>query len=581
MPWITGSFAGDRQARVIDSSDLFVVRFIRLLFLGSLWLCSAVSAVAAFDVRAYGAVGDGHVLDTDAINAAIAAAHAAGGGTVQFPAGNYLSFSIRLRSNVALEFGMGATLIAAEPASDLREGYDHPEANEWDQYVDFGHAHQRNSLIHGENLENISIRGSGRIFGRGLSKGTGIRDLLPEERLTGKVEPMADRAVMDREAIVPGPFGFPKAENVLPAGVGNKAISLKNCRNVILRDFTIYHGGAFAVLAKGVDGLMIDNLTIDTNRDGIDLDSCRNVRISNCLVNAPFDDAIVLKSSYALGFERAMENVTITNCQVSGYEEGSLLDGTYRRTARQGPRHGPMGRIKLGTESNGGFKNIVISNCTFDYSRGLALELVDGGEFEDVAITNLTMREIVNAPIFLRLGNRGRGPAGLDATGYPLTPPGTMRRVKIQHVVADASFSSQGILIDGLPGHPIEDVTLSDILIYYRGGGTREQGERIIPAMDQVYPEPQRWGVLPAWGLWARHVRNLQVRNVELYTTQPDARPALMLEHAEGVTLDHVKVTPNAAASTLVLKDVANLNVHRSPGLPELEGAPAAVSVAY
>lgn len=544
-----------------------IVLFRGLFFLGFLLLGAALPALAAFDVRTYGAVGDGRVIDTEAINAAIAAAHAAGGGTVQFPAGNYLSFSIRLRSNVALEFERGATLIAAEPAPDLREGYDHPEANEWDRYVDFGHAHHRNSLIHGENLENISIRGPGRIFGRGLSKGTGIRDLLPEERLSGKVEPAADHTGINQEQIVPGPFGFPKAENVLPAGVGNKAIALKNCRNVLLRDFTIYHGGAFAVWAKGIDGLVIDNLTIDTNRDGIDLDSCRNVRISNCVVNAPFDDAIVLKSSYALGFERAMENVAITNCQVSGYEEGSLLDGTYRRTARQGPRHGPMGRIKLGTESNGGFKNIVISNCTFDYSRGLALELVDGGQFEDVAITNLAMRDIGNAPIFLRLGNRGRGPAGLDAAGYPLTPPGTMRRVKIQHVVADASSSSQGILIDGLPGHPIEDLTLSDILIYYRGGGTREQGARIIPAMDQVYPEPQRWGVLPAWGMWARHVRNLQVRNVELYTIQPDARPALMLEHADGVSLDGVIVTPHAATSLLVLKQVTRLDVHRSPGL--------------
>ncbi len=569
------------KGRLHGKEQAIAMRAFCSLLLGVSAMFSAGPLLAGFDVRAYGAVGDGRALDTDAINAAIEAAHAAGGGTVCFPAGTYASFTIRLRSNVTLMLGMGATLLAAEPPLDLSTGYDAPEPNEWDRYVDFGHAHFRNSLIVGEDLENVAILGPGRIFGRGLSKGTGIRDLLREERMAGRTEPPAFSRKRDVIGIEPGPFGFPNVDNQLPPGVGNKAIALKNCRNVLLRDFTIYHGGTFAILAKGIDNLTLDNLTIDTNRDGIDLDTCRNVRISNCVVNAPFDDAIVLKSSYALGFARAMENVTITNCQVSGYEEGSLLDGTYRRSATQGPPHGPMGRIKLGTESNGGFKNIVISNCTFDYSRGLALELVDGGSFEDVTITNLTMRDIGNAPIFVRLGNRGRGPAGVDPQGRPLTPPGHIRRVKISQVVATCTASAQGILIEGIPGHPIEDLTLSDILIYFRGGGTADQASRVMPELEEIYPEPQRWGVLPSWGLWARHVSNFQLRNVELYTLAPDARPALMLESARAVRIDQVRVTPNSASSTLVLKGVADLAVHRSPGLPDLAGDSAVVDAAY
>src|SRR6185436_1548313 len=185
----------------------------------------------------------------------------------------------------------------------------------------------------------------------------------------------------------------------------------------------------------------------------------RNVRISNCTVNSPFDDAICPKSSYALGFARATENVTITNCQVSGYDEGTLLDGTFKREYKRYSNNSSTGRIKFGTESNGGFKNITISNCVFDYSRGLALEAVDGALLEDVAINNITMRDISNSPIFMRLGFRGRGPKDK-------TTVGALRRIIISNVVvynADPKYSS---IISGIPGHSIEDVSLSHIRIY-------------------------------------------------------------------------------------------------------------------
>ena len=211
-------------------------------------------------------------------------------------------------------------------------------------------------------------------------------------------------------------------------GLGNKAIALKLSRNVTLRDFTMFMGGHFALLATGVDNLTIDNVKVDTNRDGFDIDACRNVRISNVSVNSPNDDAIVLKSSYGLGFARATENVTITNCQVTGYDLGTFLDGTFKRTQELAPdRDRVTGRIKFGTESNGGFKNITISNCVFDRSRGLAIETVDGGLIEDITVTNITMRDVTTAPLFLRLGNRARGPNN--------PPPGAIRRVEISNLV--------------------------------------------------------------------------------------------------------------------------------------------------
>ena len=256
----------------------------------------------------------------------------------------------------------------------------------------------------------MSIVGPGRIDGAGLTRrGPGAR----WSRKAG------DRPLSMGAAV--GASGDPEATAQRAMdGQGNKAIALKLSRNVLLRDFSILNGGHFAVLATGVDNLTIDNLAIDTNRDGIDIDACRNVRISNISVNSPNDDAIVLKSSYALGVARPTENVTITNCQVSGYDVGTFLDGTFGRTQERAPdRDGPTGRIKLGTESSGGFRNITISNCVFDRSRGLALETVDGGDLEDVTVTNLTMRDVTTAPLFLRIGNRGRSPgrpaAGPDA----------------------------------------------------------------------------------------------------------------------------------------------------------------------
>ena len=257
-------------------------------------LATAISVRASeYDIRDYGAVGDGQTLDTDAINAAINAASAAGGGIVKFPAGVYVSGSIRLKSDITLWLQEGCTL---EATSDPT-AYDPPEPNVWGdehEYQDFGHSHWQNSLIWGDGLQNIAIVGRGLIHGKGFSRGLHRRDNEPPEKLQ------------------------------------NKAIALKNCRNVTMRDISILRGGHFAIIGTGVDNWTIDNVQIDTQRDGIDIDCCKNVRVSNTIINSPHDDAIVLKSSFGLGYARVTENVAITNCQVSGYNTGTLFGGTRR-----------------------------------------------------------------------------------------------------------------------------------------------------------------------------------------------------------------------------------------------------------
>lgn len=534
---------------------------LRLLSVSAIF-ASAAERPAQFNVRAYGAVGDGATLDTAAINKAIDEAAAAGGGTVFVPAGTYASHSVHLKSNVALYLDQGATLLAADaPAEGQPGGYDPAEPNpETDKYEDFGHAHWHNSLIWGEDLQNIAILGPGRIFGRGLARGYGPprKDPLPGEPRPPRGAPGTPVPGVPTD-IVPGPFGYPSTRDTLPQGVGNKAISLKNCRNVILRDFTIFHGGHFGILATAADNLTIDNLKIDTNRDGMDIDCCVNVRVSNCFVNSPNDDGICLKSSYGLGKVRATENVTITNCQVSAWVEGSLLDGTYNRSPE--PRVPRTGRIKFGTEANGGFKNITVSNCVFDSCSGLALEEVDGGPMEDVTITNITMRNIVNAPIYVRLGARLRGPNN--------PPVGTARRIKMSNIVAYDVAPAHGILILGMPNDPIEDLSLSNILVVYRGGGTAEQANRDVPEMEKEYPEPGRHGTMPSYGMFVRHVKNFSVDHVELRYASAEARPAVTLVDVAGAEFSHFKAPHAPEARTFVLKNVNGFTVSSSPGVAD------------
>jgi polygalacturonase len=502
-----------------------------------------------YNVRAFGAIGDCKTLDTPAINKAIDSAAAAGGGTVYFPAGDYLSVSIHLKSHIALYLDHGATIIAASPSNNIK--YDPPEPNDWDKYQDFGHSHWHNSLIWGENLTNVSILGPGMIWGRGLVRsGSQSRTQQQNDSLT---KARASEPKM--------PFDYPNPRDAVDPGWGNKSISLKLCRNVIIRDLSILHGGHFAILATGVDNLTIDNLKIDTNRDGIDIDACRNVRISNCTVNSPFDDGICPKSSFALGYARTTENVTITNCQVSGYDEGTLLDGTFKRDYKRYTVSGPTGRIKFGTESNGGFKNITISNCVFDYSRGLALETVDGGLLEDVAITNITMRDVANSPIFLRLGRRMRGPQG--------PPVGALRRVSISNVIVYNAEPKYASIISGIPGHDIEDVRLSNIRIYYLGGGTRQQAELDPPENENDYPEPARFGEMPAYGFFIRHVKGIEMSDVEVSYLKDEARSAFILSDVRGVELRHIKAQHAPSVPMFILKDVEEFSIVQSQPLPD------------
>ena len=473
------------------------------MFLVALTAFFGSSQAAVYNVRDFGAKGDGQALDHEAINRAIEAAVAGGGGQVLVPAGNYLCGSIRLKSNIDLHLMSGATIIAAPSKMKV---YDESEPFDFPEYQDGGHTYFHNSLIWADGQENVSITGHGRIDGHNLTK--------KDTEKSGQVQGGS-------------------------IGTGDKAIALKLCRNILIRDITIDRGGHFAIIVTGCQRGTIDNVTIDTNRDGIDIDCCKYLTVSNTKINTPSDDALVLKASYALKKAVACEHIAITNCVITGYKQGTFLDGTYVPEKV----NWVCGRLKLGTESNGGYRNIAVSNCTFIYSSGIALEEVDQGRMENVVISNITMNHVHHYPIYITTGCRNRGPkevAVVDDNGNrsmrAVTDVSSARDIYINNVVAQDCDSLCSIIVTGMKGTPIRNVSLTDIHLQFRGGGKkpaapyREQGTN--------YPEPKFAGFTPAYGLFARHVDGLTLRNVNFELMAPDERPDIVLDDVENYRKD-------------------------------------------
>ena len=459
-----------------------------------LFLCLALSLCMAsmlangiYYVKDFGAKGDGKALDHIAINQAIEAATHAGGGQVVLSPGTYLCGSIRLKSNVDLHLMAGAKILAAPGEMKV---YDESESfGGFPEYQDGGHTYFHNSLIWAEGQQNISITGRGLIDGEGLTK--------HDTENAGNVQGGS-------------------------IGTGDKSIALKLCRNVTIRDITIYRGGHFSIIATGCDIGTIDNVTIDTNRDGIDIDCCKYFTVSNTKVNTPNDDAIVLKSSYALKKPVLCEHILITNCIVTGYKLGTFLSGEYIPEKV----NWVCGRIKLGTESNGGYRNITISNCTCMWSSGLAFEEVDQGRMENIVVDNISMSHVHHYPIYITTGCRNRGPK-------EITRMSSARDIYINNVIADDCDSLAGIIITGMESEPIRNVSLSNIRIQYRGGGKRVE----TPYREQGtnYPEPRWAGPTPAYGLFARHVDGLRLHNVQFELLSPDERPDIIIEDVKNI----------------------------------------------
>jgi hypothetical protein len=290
---------------------------------------------------------------------------------------------------------------------------------------------------------------------------------------------------------------------------GPKTIALKNCRNVTIRGITVENSPNYSISFLGCDWVVVDGVTVrHALADGIDPDCSRYVRISNCFVDSA-DDAICLKTSLALGERRSTEHVSISNCVLASSNNN----------------------FKLGTESSGDFKNISLTGCTMlrrtlqPDNAGIAIESVDGANVDGIVVSNVAMQNVY-CPIFIRLGNRGRG----------LNPPvpGSLQNVSISNIVATGPSNASSIT--GIPGYPVKHVALDDIRVLSNGGWSAV-GKLAVPELVNDYPDSDMFGILPASALFCRHVEDLTIRGLRTDVAKPDVRPALIFSDIHSLDL--------------------------------------------
>lgn len=417
------------------------------------------------DITRVGGLGDGTTLNTARIQKVIDDCAAAGGGTISFPAGRYLTGSLQIKSNVRLRLEEDATLLGSGEVAH----YLNP-----DPFIDGSGNSLGHALIFAIDAENVGIEGKGTVDGQ-------------SPKLKARQKPYSMRPFLLRWV---------------------------RCRNVSVRDVHLTNPGAWTLNFHQTKDAVIEGVTIRSrdlgmhNNDGINIDSCENFRIDHCDVNSG-DDALVIKSTRAA---KPSRNIVVSHCQLS------------TRT----------NAIKLGTESIGGFENISVSNCRITRTKmaGIALYAVDGGDLRNVVIDDITMDNVA-VPISIRLGARL---STFREGDLPNPSAGKLRDVTIKNIRAK-NIGMIGMLINGIPGHPVEAWTLENIQLELPGGGTTRAAKIRLSEKEKAYPEIDMFGKsMPAYGIYARHVRGIIFRNIQTHLLKPDARPLTVFIDVEGMT---------------------------------------------
>jgi polygalacturonase len=444
-------------------------------------LLAAIGAAIAradnrIDVTKSGVIGDGTTLNTVAIQKAIDACSAQGGGTLVFPAGRYLTGTIQLKDNVTLHLDAPAVLLGGTHAADYRNV---------DPFTAGDGVPLGDALIVADGAKHVGVEGTGTIDGQGRA--------LKSGQTPYKVRPFLMRWL--------------------------------RCTDVTVQDVHLTNPGAWTLNFFQTRNATVERVTIRTrdtglaNNDGIDLDSCEGVRIRDCDIESG-DDALCLKATSPL----PCRDITASGCKLST----------------------KCNAIKLGTESLGDFGKISITGCQIRDTgmAGIALYCVDGAHLHDVTIADITM-DGVTVPVSVRLGARLK----TFRAGDTPKPPGTLRDITIKNVRVTGARQI-GLLVNGIPGHPVENLTFENIEIELTGGGTLENARLQLPEKEAAYPEYSMFGrVMPASGLYLRHVRGVSFKNVRTTVRQPDARPAAAFIDVEGMTPAGFSPDPTAAAA--------------------------------
>ena len=440
-------------------------------------LCIASMHAADFNIKSYGAKNDTTVLSTHALQQAIDACSAAGGGRVVVPAGIYKIGTIQLKSHVHLYLEQGATLYGSTRLEDYI-----PMKSD---YLSLRTQTTTIQLIYADGVQDVSIDGLGTIDGRGRA----FKKLSWNDE--GITRPHLIRFIQSQDILV---------------------------RGITLRNSGCWMQHYLACDRLNIDGIKVFNRN-NYNNDALDIDGCHEVIVRGMIADSD-DDGITLKSTSP----RLCENVRISDCVVSSH----------------------CNAVKLGTETNGGFRNINISGIVVKPSynqqekffgqwigsSAISLEIVDGGVLENVNIADFTV-EGTESPIFVRLGNRGRG----YKTGQHIDHVGSIDGVRINNIQI-RNAGSMGCSITGLPGYPVRNVWISNVSIHHKGGVKKDQLTEIADSIANEkaadYPEATMWGNLPAKGFFVRHARNVQFSNIHVSTVDEDVRPDFVEVDTEG-----------------------------------------------
>lgn len=438
-----------------------------------------------FNIIDFGAVGDSKTINTKAIQNAINECSKQGGKVI-FPAGKYISGTLYLKSNVTLHLSENATLLGSTNINH----YPHNTP----EYKFYGDTWVKQSLIYAEKQENISITGKGTIDGQGGTFKT-----------TTRKKP-------DRYKNRPYILWFVECTNV-------------KVEDIFLTNSAMWMQHYLACNKVRIRGIRVFN-HCNYNNDMIDIDGCKDVIISDCIGDTD-DDALTIKSTSS----RKSENIVVNNCILSSH----------------------CNAIKCGTESSGGFKNIVISNCIVRPSEqrttiygtpngisGISLGMVDGGVLDGIIINNIII-EKVKVPLYMRLGNRAR-PYRTDQGKIPV---GSFKNVQISNIYATGA-DSISCSFTGIPGYPIENISLSNIRISFNGGVSLKDNLFEVPELETHYPESTKFGILPSSGFYIRHAKNINFNNIQLSFNYTDTRPVFICDDVENLKLKEIQIGKNS-----------------------------------
>ena len=458
----------------------------RLFFLLNAFLAfiAIPSEAADYNIMNYGAKSDTTKLSTAALQQAIDDCSKAGGGRVVVPAGIYKIGTVVLKNDVHLYLEQGATLYGS---TDLKDYL--PMKSD---YVSLRTHTTTIQLIYADMVKNVVISGLGTIDGRGRA----FKKLSWNDE--GITRPHLLRFIQSED--------------------------------ITVKDITLKNSGCWMQHYLACNRLCIDGIKVfnrnNYNNDALDIDGCHDVIVKGVMADSD-DDGITLKSTSP----RLCENVRISDCVVSSH----------------------CNAVKLGTETNGGFRNINISGIVVKPSSdqnekffgqwigssAISLEIVDGGVLENVNVSDFTV-EGTESPIFIRLGNRGRGYLSGGANMETIVPIDHVGRIDGVHLdnIQIRNAGTMGCSITGLPDYPVRHVSLSNISLHHKGGVKAEQLAEIYDSIadekEKAYPEATMWGNLPAKGFFVRHARNVNFENVRIMTDEPDVRPDFVEIDTEG-----------------------------------------------